>query len=121
MYTTESFTEALAAQGEYRISEVRLEISEGLAVFHPTLTGPGGAQVWARAWLSDEDGTLSETATEALVSGAQPAIAVRLPEHMQAHHDYLAVIRIESAPLQTEHVLSKKLRLSKGRLVGDKP
>ena len=119
MYTTESFTEALAAQGEYRISEVRLEISEGLAVFHPTLTGPEGAQVWARAWLSDEDGTLSETATEALVSSAQPAIAVRIPDNLRADQEYVAVIRIESAPLRTEHVLSKKLRFRKGRLVGD--
>lgn len=119
MYNTESFSEALAAQGEYCISKVRLEVSRELAVFHPTLTGPDGAQVWARAWLSDEDGTLSETATKALVSGAEPAIAVRIPENLSSSHDYLAVIRIESAPLQTEHVLSKKLRLSKGRLVGN--
>ena len=92
----------------YFLSDVCLDIpSTDTAVFKAKLNGPAGSQVWTRAWLSNEnDGTLAEAASPSLNAGDSVTLTVilhdsRVPEN--------ACIRIESAPLATEHVVVIKL------------
>lgn len=92
----------------YFLSDVTLEIpNSDTAVFRAKLNAPPGSKVWVRAWLSTElDGTLAEVASEPLNAGDLATLTVklhgpRIPEN--------ACIRIESAPLATEHVAIIKL------------
>jgi hypothetical protein len=92
----------------YFLSDVGLDIpSSHTAVFCAKLNGPVGSQVWARAWLSNQtDGTLAEAESPPLNAGEVVTLTVmlqgdRVPEY--------AFIRIESAPLTTEHVVGIKL------------
>src|SRR5262245_47327395 len=92
------------ASSAYHLSDVGVDIpNPHTAVFRARLNGPAGAKVWARAWLSSErDGTLAEVASGALDAGTVATLTVmlqdpRIPEN--------ACIRIESAPLATEHVV----------------
>jgi hypothetical protein len=63
--------------------------------------------VWARAWLSNEiDGTLVEVASECLQADDLTTLTVKL---LDARIPENACIRIESAPLVTEHVVIIKL------------
>ena len=105
--TTSSLRPAVVAGQSskgYFLSDVCLDIpSTDTAVFKAKLNGPAGTQVWARAWLSSEkDGTLAEAATPCLRAGDVATLTVilhdrRIPEN--------ACMRIESAPLATEHVV----------------
>ena len=92
----------------YFLSDVCLDIpSPDTAVFRAGLHGPAGSKVWVRAWVSNEiDGTLAEAASQCLNAGDVVTLKVilhdsRVPEN--------ACIRIESAPLATEHVVIIKL------------
>src|ERR1051326_5765958 len=92
----------------YFLSDVWVDIpNTDTAIFKAKLNGPVGSQVWARAWLSNEaDGTLAETASPPLTAGDVVNLTVilrdgRFPEN--------AFIRIESAPLATEQVVTIKL------------
>src|SRR5690242_17123655 len=92
----------------YFLSDVSLEIpSPNTAIFQAKLNGPAGAEVWARAWLSNEmDGTLAEAASPGLTAGDVVTLTVvrrdaRIPEN--------AFIRIQSSPLATEQVVLIKL------------
>ena len=110
------FSDALKASSEYRLADVRLELTDDQAIFHARLCGPDRAKVWARAWISDDSKTLSETATDMLSAGDHISLAVAIPANLPIEGAGLAAIRIESAPLQTEHVLTKPLRFNHGRL-----
>ncbi len=99
----------LPANRHYFLSGVRLDIPDATtAIVHAKLNGPANAPVWARAWLASEaDGTLAETASRQLTSGDEVTLTLslgterRIPTH--------AYVRIESAPLVTEHVVGLAL------------
>jgi len=102
-----SFTDMLRPAHGYFLSDASLEIpNPTTAIFKATLNGPNGAPVWVRAWLSTEAGTLAETASPELKADETVTLTVvlRSPESPQ-----YAYLRIESAPLKTEHVLALKL------------
>jgi hypothetical protein len=91
----------------YSLSDIRLDIpSPTIAIFKAKLNAPEGKPVWARAWLSTEAGTLGESASPQLMAGDEVTLEVTLesPESPQ-----FAYMRIESAPLATEHVVGLKL------------
>src|SRR5262245_35935001 len=96
------------SRSSYFLSDVSLDIpSPDTAIFQARLHGPDGANVWLRAWLSNEiDGTLAETASESLKAGESATLTVKLHD---SHIPEIACIRIESAPLATEHVVIIKL------------
>ena len=101
--TVDSFVELLRPGHGYWLSEVRLDIpNPTTAVFRAKLNGPEGAAVWARAWLSTEEGTLAEAASPRLVAGEEVVLEVSLRSEESPQSAY---IRIESAPLKTEHVV----------------
>jgi hypothetical protein len=62
--------------------------------------------VWARAWLSTEAGTLAESASLQLKSGDEVTLQVVLGSSESPEYAYM---RIESTPLNTEHVVALKL------------
>jgi hypothetical protein len=103
------FTDRLPAAGAYRLGEVILERpGDGTFIVRAKLHGPPGSAVWARAWVSTEhDGTLAETASGQLLAGDQVRLAIKLKDDRQPDFVYA---RIESAPLQTEHVVGAALR-----------
>ena len=92
----------------YFLSEVSLDIrSPDTAIFRARLHGPVGSKVWIRAWLSNEiDGTLAEVASGCLDAGGLATLTLRLEDARIPENAY---IRIESAPLATEHVVIIKL------------
>ena len=76
------------------------------AIFKAKLSGPEGKPVWARAWLSTEAGTLAEAASPQMAAGDEVVLEVTL---RTAESPQFAYMRIESAPLKTEHVVMLKL------------
>ena len=92
----------------YFLSEVTLDIPRpDTAIFRAKLHSPVGSQVWTRAWLSNEiDGTLAETASPPLNAGDIATLTVILQDNRIPEYAYM---RIESAPLATEHVVGIKL------------
>jgi hypothetical protein len=102
--TLVSFVDAVIPAGEYKLSRVSLEIPDDqTAVFRARLQGPAGSSVWARAWLWNEiDKTLAEAASPALRAGEDVVLTVTLLRDKTPDH---ASMRIESAPLRTEHVV----------------
>jgi hypothetical protein len=92
----------------YFLSDVGLDIPHpDTAVFRARLHGPAGSKVWVRAWLSNEiDGTLAEVASDCLDAGELATLTLRLDDTRIPEN---ACIRIESAPLATEHVVIIKL------------
>ena len=109
--TTESvtsFVESLPSRGDYLLAEVRLDVPDPVTImFRAKLRGPDGLPVWARAWVSSEtDGTLAEAASTQLTAGDDVTLTIRLTDRRRPDHAHL---RIESAPLQTEHVVSAAL------------
>ena len=92
----------------YCLADVRLSIPDSVtAIFHMKLLGPSEARVWVRAWLANEiDGTLAETATGPWITGQEVSLTVTLNDHREPEAAY---IRIESAPLCTEHVVCIRL------------
>ena len=102
-----SFADILPPSRGYSLSDVRLEIpNPNTAVFNAKLNGPAGHPVWARAWLSTEAGTLAESASSQLKAGEEVTLEVILQSPESPQYAYM---RIESAPLKTEHVLMVKL------------
>ena len=99
-----SFSDALAPASEYRLSDVSLDITDSeTAVFRAKLCGPAGAKVWARAWLwNDVDRTVAEAASPPLNAGDEAVLHVKLTRDVTPDH---ACMRVESAPLRTEHVV----------------
>jgi hypothetical protein len=103
-----SFVTILPPTQGYSLSEVRLDIpNPTTAIFKATLNGPGGAPVWVRAWLSTEAGTLAEAASSQLMTGDHVTLEVTL---RSAESPQSAYMRIESAPLKTEHVVVLTLK-----------
>ena len=103
----QSFVDMMPPSHGYSLSDVRFERPDPThAIFKATLNGPAGAPVWARAWLSTEAGTLAETASPQLKTGDHVTLEVTLPSTVPPQYAYL---RIESAPLATEHVVKLKL------------
>jgi hypothetical protein len=94
--------------GAFFLSDVSLEITASdTAVFRATLNGPAGSSVWSRAWLSNEvDGTLAEAASPRMEAGDMVTLTVVLRGKRKPE---FGCIRIESAPLATEHVVMIKL------------
>ena len=102
-----SFVDVLQPSNGYSLSEVRLEIpSSTIAIFKARMIGPAGSPVWARAWLSTEAGTLAEAASGQLKVGDEVTLEVALRSEESPQSAYM---RIESAPLKTEHVVVMKL------------
>jgi len=102
-----AFADMLRPAHGYFLSDAQLEIpNPTTAIFKATLNGPKGAPVWARAWLSTEAGTLAEIASPQMTAGETITLEVKLRGHEAPQYAYL---RIESAPLKTEHVLVLKL------------
>jgi hypothetical protein len=107
LISSDTFQDVLRPSREYSLSEVRLDIPDvATAVFKARLNGPEGSPVWARAWLSTEDGTLAEAASPQLRAGDEAVLQVVLPGPEEPDYAYM---RIESAPLRTEHVVGFKL------------
>jgi hypothetical protein len=105
--TDNSFKDVLRSSGAYSLSHVQLEQQDATTViFKAKLNGPEDKPVWARAWLSTEAGTLAESASPQLKSGDEVTLVVRLNTPKLPEYAYM---RIESAPLNTEHVVSLKL------------
>jgi len=105
--TLTTFTDMLRPAHGYFLSDVRLDIpNPTTAIFKATLNGPKGAPVWVRAWLSTEAGTLAETASPQMAAGETITLEVKLHRTEPPQYAYL---RIESAPLKTEHVVVLKL------------
>jgi hypothetical protein len=100
--------ESPASSRAYFLSDVSLDIpNPGTAIFRAELNGPVGFQVWARAWLSNEiDGTLAETASPPFNAGDVAILTVILQDNRIPEYAWM---RIESAPLATEHVVGIKL------------
>ncbi|HEX3623857.1 MAG TPA: hypothetical protein VH280_00370 [Verrucomicrobiae bacterium] len=102
-----SFEDILPASRGYWLSAIQLNMANpGLAVFKAKLNGPEGAPVWARAWLSTEAGTLAEAASPQLKAGDEVTLEATLRGSVSPEFAYM---RIESAPLQTEHVVVRRL------------
>jgi hypothetical protein len=108
--TLRAFVDAKPPAGEYRLSNVSLDIVDReTAIFQATLHGPAGSHVWARAWLwNDIDNTVAEAASSRLNAGDDVVLTVKLTDDKRPDH---ASIRIESAPLRTEHVVGIALLL----------
>jgi hypothetical protein len=103
----DSFTALMQSPNGYSLSDARLDIpNPTTAIFSATLNGPPGASVWARAWLSTEEGTLAEAASPQLMPGDRVKLEVILKTDQTPQN---AVMRIESAPLQTEQVIMLRL------------
>jgi hypothetical protein len=104
---TTSFGDMLHPAHDYSLSDVRLEIANpSSAIFKARLNGPAGKPVWARAWLSTEAGTLAESASSQMKAGDEVTLEVILKSPEAPRYAYM---RIESAPLKTEHVVMLKL------------
>jgi hypothetical protein len=102
-----SFADVLRPTRGYFLTEVRLEIpNPTTAVFKAKLNGPEGKPVWARAWLSTEEETLAEAASPEMLVGDEVFLEVVL---RNAEEPSAAYMRIESRPLETEHVVGLKL------------
>jgi hypothetical protein len=101
------FMDVLRPSREYSLSDVQLSMPNLVtALFRARLNGPPGAPVWVRAWLSTETGTLAETASPQLTAGEYATLEVTL---RSSESPQTAYMRIESAPLNTEHVVALKL------------
>ena len=102
-----SFVDILQPAHGYSLSDVRLNIpSPTVAIFKATLNAPEGKAVWARAWLSTQAGTLAESASPQLRAGDEVTLEVALES---AEWPQYAYMRIESAPLVTEHIVRLNL------------
>jgi hypothetical protein len=102
-----SFADILRPSRGYSLSDVRLDIPKPTyAIFTARLNGPEGTPVWARAWLSTEAGTLAEAASPQLTAGEHVTLKIILQSTESPQYAY---VRIESAPLNTEHVVRLKL------------
>lgn len=102
-----TFQDILPSSGGYSLSDVRLDMAgPTYAIFKAKLNGPEGRPVWARAWLSTEAGTLAESASPQMKAGDEVTLGVALRGPISPEFAYM---RIESAPLQTEHVMVRKL------------
>jgi hypothetical protein len=105
--TLDSFVDILPPSQGYSLSGVRLEVPNlTKAIFRAKLNGPDAAPVSARAWLSADAGTLAESASDQLTAGDQVTLEVELQNSESPQSAYM---RIESAPLKTEHVVVLKL------------
>jgi hypothetical protein len=103
----DSFVALLRPANGYWLSDVRLDIPNATtAIFKARLNGPKGSSVWARAWLSTEAGTLAEAASSQLKAGDEVELQVILRSPEAPEYAYM---RIESAPLHTEHIVRLKL------------
>jgi hypothetical protein len=99
----DSFIDVLPSRSNHYLSDVQLEIPNSrTAVFSAKLNGPLGTPVWVRAWLSTDDGTLAEAASSQLIVGDRVKLEVTLSASATPKTAYM---RIESAPLKTEHVV----------------
>ena len=94
--------------GDYHLEDARLDIPDpSTAVFKAKLVRPVGSHVWARAWVwTEADGTLAEAASAKMNAGDEVTLTVRLTRDVTPE---AASMRIESAPLQTKHVVRTKL------------
>ena len=107
MSNRQDFEDLLRPSRQYSLSNVRLEIlNPSTAIFKAKLNGPPNTPVWARAWLSTESTTLAESASSQLKSGDEVTLEVTLQSPQSPEYAYM---RIESAPLNTEHVVRLKL------------
>src|SRR3984957_21008802 len=99
-----SFVDIVGPSQGYSLSDVRLNMPDPkTAIFKARLNGPAGAPVWGRAWLSTEAGTLAETASPQMVAGDCVTLELTL---RSLESPQTAYMRIESAPLKTEHVVA---------------
>ena len=106
----DSFTDILKPSGNFWLSDVRLEIPDAVtAIFKAKLNGPIDSPVWARAWLSTEAGTLAEAASPQLNAGDNVTLKMTLKNFESPQSAYM---RIESTPLNTEHVVGLKFDLA---------
>ena len=90
----------------YTLSKVEVSMKDKVVHVEANCSGPRGAMVWARAWLSNELGTLSETSIEPVIAGSPISIDVTIPNGINAMNQHTVYVRVESAPLQTEHVVA---------------
>lgn len=96
----------MVPQGEFWLEDVSVLSNPEKVRFTATLAGPEGADVWVRAWISDDRRTLSETASPRAVAGDTIVLEVASPPSTSGCSAYL---RIESQPLITEHILRHRL------------
>ena len=107
VFNEHSFMDLLPPAHGYFVSDVQFDFTNPTtAIFKAKLNGPEGKPVWARAGLSTEVGTLAEVASPQMTAGDEVMLEVRL---QTAEPPQFAYMRIESAPLQTEHVVMLKL------------
>jgi hypothetical protein len=112
--TNKSFGDVLRPTRGYFVSDVRLEIpNPKTAIFKARLNGPEGKPAWARAWLSTEEETLAEAASPEMRVGDEVILEAVL---RTAEEPSAAYMRIESAPLETEHVVGLKFGVNRPKL-----
>jgi len=112
-----SFVDILPSAHGYSLSDVWLNMTDSTtAIFTAKLNGPEGAPVWARVWLADDRGTLAETASSQLTAGNVVMLTVTLRSGQSPQTAYM---RLESAPLHTEHVVALKLSDQAGKRAED--
>jgi len=93
----------------YKLTDVAVTVADGVLRIGAQCGGPPGAQAWVRAWLSNEAGTLAETAINPVEAGSKVMVEVRIPKELDPNERYTAYIRIESSPLETRQVVSTRL------------
>ncbi|NRA38076.1 MAG: hypothetical protein HRU15_08055 [Planctomycetes bacterium] len=98
-YTCENSFEP---KGEYSIIDGQLTVGPGRALrLSCKVLAPEGETVCVRSWASNEDCTLDED----VAANSEVEIELDVPADKALSGEYIACLRLESAPLKTEHTV----------------
>jgi len=89
---------------EYEVRSLVVAGDAGVLRLTALCHGPDGAEVWARAWLSNQRGTLAESAQGPVLAGSVVSLEVPIPVDLDPEDKYLAAFRVEASPLDTRDV-----------------
>ena len=104
--------------GVYSLLDVKFEIRDpSTAVFSAIVEAPPESSPWVRCWVSNAiEGTLAQAEQSEVTPGAEIRLNIELTTESVPE---LACIRIESAPLATEHTLHVRLCKGETYFLGD--
>jgi len=89
---------------EYEVRDLVITGDAGVLRLTALCHGPDGTEVWARAWLSNQRGTLAETTQGPVLAGSVVSLEVPIPVELDPENKYLAAFRVEAMPLDTREV-----------------